>query len=244
MPKVPEGYVEQKRNDILDAALAVSRSKPLHKITMKDIVRASGLSQGGVYAYYSRIEEVWLALATRFDTGIEFEDRFRQLRDPALSPAEAMRELLRFAELELETALKSGYSKLAFEFNAIYASQAEWFMERMEDHQGTSPSYGFAYMFEQMLTMWRGWVEAGQARPLRPLEEILMLVQVSLSGMIREATLEQYFMETGKPYDPQTQVGLHLTALMEGLHISVSTLLGLQEDSPRETSHTRGEDIG
>lgn len=46
IPKVSEAYTENRINEILDAALEVSARKPLHKVTMKDIVRQTGLSQG------------------------------------------------------------------------------------------------------------------------------------------------------------------------------------------------------
>ena len=226
IPKVSEGYAEQKRHQILDAALAVSRSKPLHKITMKDIVRASGLSQGGVYLYFSQIEEVWLALATRFDAGINFQGRFEQLRQADPGPSAGMREIFRFIAEEMNRSLESGYSKLAFEFNAIYASQAAWFIEQIESRQASSPSYGFNYMFEQMLALWRDWEKAGQIQPLRPLEEIWMLVQVTLAGMIRETTVEQYLNEAQVEMPPELEIGRHIEPLLEGLHISVMTLLG------------------
>lgn len=226
IPKVSEGYAEQKRHQILDAALAVSKSKPLHKITMKDIVRASGLSQGGVYLYFSQIEEVWLALATRFDTGIDFQERFEQLHRDALGPSEGLRKIFHFIAEELTRSLESGYSKLAFEFNAIYASQAAWFMEQIESRQAVTPSYGYNYMFEQLLVMWQDWMKAGQIQPLRPLKEILMLLQVALSGIIREATMEQYLTQAQVEIPPDLEIGSHIVPLMEGLHLSVMTLLG------------------
>ncbi|MFS0724952.1 TetR/AcrR family transcriptional regulator [Paenibacillus sp. 1P07SE] len=227
IPKVSDGYAEQKRHQILDAALEVSKSKPLHKITMKDIVRASGLSQGGVYLYFSQIEEVWLALATRFDTAIDFRQRFEELRSSELGPSDGMREIFRFTAEELARSLESGYSKLAFEFNAIYASQAAWFIEQIESRQAVHPSYGYNYMFAEMLSMWQEWVKAGELQPLRPLEEILMLVQVTLAGMIREATMEQYLAEAEVEIAPELEISRHIGPLMEGLHLSVMTLLGL-----------------
>ena len=48
MPKVKNEYLENKRNQILDAAFAVSKRKPAFDITMTDIVSQTGMSQGGV----------------------------------------------------------------------------------------------------------------------------------------------------------------------------------------------------
>ena len=46
MPKVSHDYVIRKKNVILEAALSVCKVKPLYEITMRDIIKASGVSQG------------------------------------------------------------------------------------------------------------------------------------------------------------------------------------------------------
>ena len=46
MPKVKNEYLENKRNQILDAAFAVCKRKPAYDITMTDIVSETGMSQG------------------------------------------------------------------------------------------------------------------------------------------------------------------------------------------------------
>lgn len=46
MPKVKNEYLENKRNEILDAAFAVCKRKPAYDITMTDIVSETGMSQG------------------------------------------------------------------------------------------------------------------------------------------------------------------------------------------------------
>ena len=57
MPKVNQEYFENKRKIILEAAMRVFQRKPAYSVTMKDIVKESGLSQGGVYKYYSNIDK-------------------------------------------------------------------------------------------------------------------------------------------------------------------------------------------
>ena len=62
MPKVKNEYLENKRNQILDAAFAVCKRKPAYDITMTDIVSETGMSQGGVYKYFNNIDLVLAAL--------------------------------------------------------------------------------------------------------------------------------------------------------------------------------------
>lgn len=46
MPKVKDEYLENKRNQILDAAFAVCKRKPVYDVAMTDIVTETGMSQG------------------------------------------------------------------------------------------------------------------------------------------------------------------------------------------------------
>jgi hypothetical protein len=42
MPKVREGYAEKKKQEILEAAKRVCKSKPVHDVAMRDIVLEAG----------------------------------------------------------------------------------------------------------------------------------------------------------------------------------------------------------
>lgn len=53
---------EQKRQLILDSARSVFAAKGYRAVTMKDIVEASQISRGGLYLYFSSVEEVFLAV--------------------------------------------------------------------------------------------------------------------------------------------------------------------------------------
>jgi AcrR family transcriptional regulator len=62
MPKVKEEYFESKRRAILDAAYRVAMRKPMHEVSMRDIIAESGYSQGGIYRYFRNLDEVLIAL--------------------------------------------------------------------------------------------------------------------------------------------------------------------------------------
>lgn len=55
MPKMNQDYFEQKRRKILDAAYVVCMQKPMHEVSMRDIISESGLSQGGIYRYFQTL---------------------------------------------------------------------------------------------------------------------------------------------------------------------------------------------
>lgn len=58
MPKVTEAYLEARRQEILDAAIACFTRKGFHQTTMDDICRQAELSPGAVYRYFASKDEI------------------------------------------------------------------------------------------------------------------------------------------------------------------------------------------
>lgn len=65
MPKTSEDYFKQKRRKILDAAFTVCMKKPMFEVSMRDVISESGLSQGGIYRYFSNLDEILIELFNR-----------------------------------------------------------------------------------------------------------------------------------------------------------------------------------
>lgn len=70
---------EQKRQLILESARQVFVDRGYKAVTMKDIVEASGISRGGLYLYFSSVEEVFLAVVEMEDTRVDVEITGEQL---------------------------------------------------------------------------------------------------------------------------------------------------------------------
>ena len=58
MPKVTEAYKQEKREMIVKAAWKILEQKPLYEMNMLDVVKQAGLSKGGIYLYFSDIDEL------------------------------------------------------------------------------------------------------------------------------------------------------------------------------------------
>lgn len=58
MPKVTEAYLEARRREILDAAIACFTRKGFHQTTMDDICHQAELSPGAIYRYFASKEEI------------------------------------------------------------------------------------------------------------------------------------------------------------------------------------------
>ena len=57
-PKVSEAYLEQRRQQILDAAVACFSQHGFHEATLADICERAGLSRGAVYHYFKSKEDI------------------------------------------------------------------------------------------------------------------------------------------------------------------------------------------
>lgn len=63
VPKITETKREERRQQILDAALRCFSRDGFHATTTADIVRESGLSQGALYLYFATKDDIVVALA-------------------------------------------------------------------------------------------------------------------------------------------------------------------------------------
>lgn len=65
MPKVPEAHLEQRRQQILDAAITCFVRKGFHQTTMADIAAQAGVSDTLAYRYFSGKDELIEAAVRR-----------------------------------------------------------------------------------------------------------------------------------------------------------------------------------
>ena len=63
MPKVSAEHSASQRNAILDAAILCFAEKGFHRTTMRDVMRASGMSAGALYLYFKSKNELVEAIA-------------------------------------------------------------------------------------------------------------------------------------------------------------------------------------
>ncbi len=65
MPKVTQGHLDARRQQILDAAWACFARKGYHQTTMQDICQESELSPGAIYRYFDSKEDIRTAVWDR-----------------------------------------------------------------------------------------------------------------------------------------------------------------------------------
>ena len=114
MPKITAAHEQQRRAQILQAAMACFARQGYHATSMDDVVRQSGLSVGAIYTYFNSKEELFLSLCEyrteqtlvylndvfrtpgpmvdKFEQGIEYF--FQQLSDDLIPLARVSVEFL------------------------------------------------------------------------------------------------------------------------------------------------------
>src|ERR1700709_1989916 len=94
MPKVSEQHRLDRRDEIVDAALAAFRRKGFQATSMAEIIAQSGLSAGAIYGYFGSKSDIILAVATKI-VGARIAD-LQTLADlnPVPEPPKVVRTLL------------------------------------------------------------------------------------------------------------------------------------------------------
>ena len=106
MPKVSQAYLDARRGEILEAAIACFAREGFHRTTMAEIVKESELSPGAIYNYFEskeeiieaiaeerrEVEQALIAAATKAGTVVE---ALRRLRDAFFGDLKTPKERLR-----------------------------------------------------------------------------------------------------------------------------------------------------
>lgn len=66
MPKVKESYTEEKKEFILHCTKEALKEKAFNQLTMRDVIRKTGFSQGTIYQYYKNLDEILNVLICRY----------------------------------------------------------------------------------------------------------------------------------------------------------------------------------
>ena len=103
MPKVPQTYLEARRDEILDAAWTCFARKGYHQTTMQDICRESELSAGAVYRYFAKKEDILRAINAR-----SLEMGRRLVEDARAQVSEPLNSLWLIGETMLNAFLGPG----------------------------------------------------------------------------------------------------------------------------------------
>lgn len=183
MPKVNEAYFENKKNGILDTVQKILREKPLYKLTMKDIIKESGLSPGAVYDSFSDIDEVIIALVNRLSVTVDFKTSTNHILQTAHTPEEKIEALFSYL-LELIHSTVETYGKILHELNTALTDANR----RDKVAGGIHEAQMYNYVLEATISLINENIANGYFKPTVSTESIYTLLFAFFDGFVRDLT--------------------------------------------------------
>lgn len=195
MPKMSEVYFEQKRHKILDAAFEVCMRKPMHEVSMRDIISESGLSQGGIYRYFTNLDEILIALINwkrvKFDVKALADDAI--LSDSV--PEKVIGELFGIWENAILDSLV-GVGKIFFEICVLYVNDQDRFKHFVSENQISSEE---TYLKERFFSYVCLKISEGYFKPKLPVEDLLNFLITSFDGIVRDLIITRHYPMDNSP---------------------------------------------
>ncbi len=220
MPKVKNEYLENKRNQILDAAFAVCKRKPAYDITMTDIVSETGMSQGGVYKYFNNIDLVLAALIDKANLQGNYMEQIDEIMESGNASDVILHNLFLVSEQYFSDMLIS-YNKILFELSTFFTYNPER-QERINKNVTTTSTFG--YLTQCASSIMITGVERGDFMPVLPVKDIMAFIIASFDGIIRDVSLSKCYVGN------RAGVAFHEKNLIHCLYISTMSLLGKNQN--------------
>ncbi|WP_320939769.1 TetR/AcrR family transcriptional regulator [Lysinibacillus capsici] len=217
MPKVSHDYVKRKRNVILEAALSVCKDKPLYEITMRDIIRASGVSQGGIYRYYSDLDEILVEIINQANADADYKKDVDAIIENNAAPKEMLEKLFTFLGEYIKENL-STVGKIHFELTILFANNPD---RQKKILPNITENESGQYLIKRILDTIHKGISLGIFQPEVSIEDLFTFIMASIDGIVRDVVLHKcYGMFQNE------QILIDETRLMNTLCKSVQALLG------------------
>lgn len=217
MPKVNQEYFEHKKETILDAAFAICKVKPMHQVTMKDIIRESGISQGGIYRYYKNVDEILVAVINRELGNTNYKEAIDHLIASSGTSAETIKGLLGFLSEYIDRNIDT-LGKFQFEMTELNT----YFPERMKSFSFQNKHINsMRYLGDRLFEAIRQGTASGEFTPVLPLEQVLSLVSVSIDGIVQDGIFHRCYGL------PMRDFGFDIPRLFQSLTYTILHLLSV-----------------
>ena len=180
MPRVTDEYRADKRKFILECTGEILKEKPLYLVTMRDVIKKAGFSQGVVYHYYANLDEIYVDYINRHTTCNVLEQKIDTLLSSGQPEQTILAECFIAMGEYIAELLKSVVGKTFFELQVLYSSDFDKinaifpklkFKQSLEYAQYKTVEYALSK------------VETGAFRPQIPVKSLLAFVSVYIDGI-------------------------------------------------------------
>lgn len=180
MPKVTDAYLIDKRNFILECTNDILKEKPLYQITMRDIIKKAGFSQGAIYRYYSNIDEIYIDLINKNTPYDLLEQKIDSLLNSDQSEKEILFQCVIALGEYIEELLTSVGGRTCFELTVLYAYDSK---KRATVFPKLRFKQSLEYAQSKFVKYAMSNVEKGILHPQIPIHSIIMFVSSFIDGI-------------------------------------------------------------
>jgi len=184
MPKVGKEYIAQKRQDIIAGTVRVCKVKMASEVTLRDVVKECGISQGSIYNYFSNIDEIFAEIINQAYAEHHTAKTVEGISSSTLSSEQKIVSILA-ALGEVTDGMIADYGAILYELNGLYArnpKRAEQFAKNATVSNDTNTA------LQQIMTIITEGIGDGTFLQAVPLPHILLLIETSLQGITRAVT--------------------------------------------------------
>lgn len=218
MPKVSEEYFIQKKQFISDAAYRVCLKKPVSTVTMMDIIKETGLSQGGIYRFYpdldAILQDMILKLRQNFNIISDTDQIFEQFRDS--TPLEFSEKICELLADRMEKSLMD-VQKINFDLSVLAINEPERVRKILD---GINEEGNMEHLTKCTVELMSRKIEEGHYKPRIPLEDIMQYISCMYGGIERNCIVSHCYS-----YGPMS-VSYSPRPLFKTLAKTIAYLLG------------------
>lgn len=194
MPKVSQFYIEQKRQLIVDAAFNVCQRKTVCTVTMQDIINESGLSQGGIYRFYSNIDEILADVLDKIRKDASVNDKIDEIFSKYHGSNEMYHQLFLFMASSMKKNLYP-YYKIELEYYILVTN----FPERAKRiYTRKQYPFFFKHMIDLLVPYLSEEIKEGRIHPIITLKEFFDYACSTYDGILKRALATNGYEENVK----------------------------------------------
>ena len=186
MPKVTDEYLAGKRNFILECTNEILKEKPLYQVTMRDIIKKAGFSQGAIYRYYANIDEIYVDLINKNPISNLLEQRIDYLVSSEQTIQSVVSDCIVSIGEYIEELLKSIGGKTCFELLVTYAYDAE---KRNEIFPKLQFKQSLEYAQNKIVEYLMQKMQEGVLQTSISVDSLIMFTGISIDGIMQSVAM-------------------------------------------------------
>lgn len=204
MPKVTEDYINKKKAKIIDAAFVIFQQKPLYEMTMLDVIKQAGLSKGGIYRYFSDIDDVIVELINRETRRNNYKDNIDDIINCNNNYGSIIEELFKLLGKHINESSDT-VCKIQFELTVLLANhpeKVEKISSKLTEHE--NGQYLINSLFQKIIE----GITIGEFKPELPIEDIFNYIRAYIEGVVKIVVLERCYSDNTGSMDAEKMMSM------------------------------------